>query len=162
MTRKALAQELSEAVSQYTRYFLCHINHVLHRLTYRGRRYSENQVITLLALGATGRLTPGEISRVIDVPKGSLTSILRGLCAEGLARRVEPPVNGRSYQLALTAEGRRFVAFAARQREAGLGALFRDMAPEDAQAAARGLRLVAAHLRQLEESHAVRVGERRR
>jgi DNA-binding MarR family transcriptional regulator len=159
---QALAQELSDAVFQYTRYFLCHMNHVMHRLTYRGRKYSENQVVALIALGVAGRMTPGEISRVIDVPKGSLTLILRRLCVQGLARRVEPPVDGRSYQLALTAMGRRFVEFASRQREEGLGALFRDLAPEDARAAARGLRLIAGHLRHLEESHAVRVGERRR
>jgi DNA-binding MarR family transcriptional regulator len=159
---EALARELSDAVFHFTRYFLCHINHLLHRLTFRGRRFSESEVIALIALGVARRMTPGEISRVIDVPKGSLTLILRRLCAQGLARRVEPPVDGRSYQLALTAEGRRFVAFAARQRQAGLGALFRDLAPGDARAAARGLRVIAGHLRHLEESHAVRVGEQRR
>ena len=158
---KALAKELSDAVFQYTRYFLCHMNHLMHRLTYRRRKYSENEAITLIALGVAGRMTPGEISHVIDVPKGSLTLILRRLCVQGLARRVEPPVDGRSYQLALTAEGRRFVKYASRQREAGLGALFRDLAPEDARAAARGLRAIAEHLQDLEERHAVRVGERR-
>jgi DNA-binding MarR family transcriptional regulator len=156
------AGELSDAIWQFTRYYLAHINHILHRVTYRGRRLSENQAISLIALGVVGPLTPGEISKVIDTPKGSLTLILRGLCEQGLARRVEPGVDRRSYQLELTPEGRRFVRFAAHQRDTGLGELFRDMAPRDARDAARGLRLVADHLRDLEKRDALRVGERRR
>ncbi len=159
---KQLARELSDAVGEFTRYYLAHVNHLLHRVTYRGRKYSENQVISLLALGVVGRLTPGEISRVIDVPKGSLTLILRGLCEQGLARRVERGLDRRSYQLDLTPEGRRFVEFALHHREVGLGELFRDMAPQDARDAARGLRLIADHLRDMEDRDEVRVGERRR
>jgi DNA-binding MarR family transcriptional regulator len=150
------ALELSDAVGVFMRYFLAHVNPVLHRVTFRGRRYRENQVICLMALGVCGRLTPGEISHAIDVHKGSLTLILRGLCEDGLAKQLPDGKDRRRYSLELTPRGQRFVQLTVRQREDGFRGLFGDMAPADALAAARGLRLIADHLRRLEASRALR------
>jgi DNA-binding MarR family transcriptional regulator len=148
------ADLLDTSVAAFMRYFVVHINPILHRTLYRGRSYSEHEIIVSMGLGVVGALRPTDLSRGLAIDKGTLTSVLRRLRGLGLVERRDLPGDERSYIVALTDEGRAFVAHLDHQRRERFRVLFVDMDAEEIAAAARGFDLLTAHLRRKEERHA--------
>ena len=59
------------------------------------------------AIGVLGRVTPKDLADVIGMPPTTLTGHIDRLVRDGVVRRVENPVDGRSYLLELTESGTR-------------------------------------------------------
>lgn len=135
------------------RYFLPHINPVLHRTRYGGRNYLEYEIIVIMALQAIGPTRPSGLSRGLSVEKGTMTSVLRRLRDLQLIERRDIPGDERSYLVALTPAGRDFVRHLEAQRRRGFERLFAAMAPDDAALAAKGVDLIAGHLKKMEEEN---------
>lgn len=142
--------ELNQAVFTFMRYFLVFINPILHSANWRGKRYAENQIIVLMALRVCGTLTPTNLSRTLSLQKGSLTTIIRGLCREGLVERQELAGDERSYQLRLTNQGRDLVRFLDDQRRTEFRSLFAHMDEVDIRAAAHGFAVLSTYLKAVE------------
>ena len=146
------------SLDQFMRYFLVHINPVLHRTTYKGRSYSEYEIITVMALGRVGPERPIDLSRGLAIEKGSLTSIIRRLIALGLIEKRTIPGDERSYLVALTRAGRAFRRHLEAQRRRAFLALFADMDARELAEAVHGFDLLSAYL-QAREHQDVRPGE---
>ncbi len=140
-------------MEQFVRYYLAHINPMLHRSEYRGRLFPDSEIMVVMALSTVGPQSPTQICRGLGMQKGSLTSVLRRLETLGFIFRRANPSDERSYIAELTPEGADFAAFLTRQRHLGFAELFGTMTPETVDSAAGGLELIAAHLRKMEESH---------
>ena len=144
---------LEGSFERFMRYFLVHVNPILHRATYLGRSYSEYEIITIMALGLVGPMRPADLSQGLAIEKGTLTTIIRRLTDCGhLERR---PVSGdrRSYQVALTSDGKALRRYLDTQRRQQFQALFADMAGPDLTAAAHGIDLLTAYLQTKEEAN---------
>ena len=151
-------ERLDASLDCFMRYFLVHINPILHRTEYRGRSYSEYEIIVVMALGHVGPTRPTGLSKGLKIEKGTLTSLIRRLRELGLVAKRAIPGDERSYLVALTAAGRKFRQHLDRQRHREMGALFAAMDPEQIAAAARGFDLLSAYLGNVEEN-LVRLGE---
>lgn len=148
------ADALSDAFHGFMRYFVVHISPVLHRTRFRGRTYSEHEIVVTMALHVVGPQRPGELSRGLGIDKGTLTSVIRRLDEAGVVRRRPVDGDARGYLVSLTADGTALVDHLAEQRLRGFRELFAAMAPDDIDAAARGLVLMTDHLRDLEGDRA--------
>lgn len=144
------ADRLHTAVQGFMRYYMAHINPVLHRTRYYGRTYSEHEIIVVMALGLVGAQRPSQLSRGLDIDKGTLTAVIRRLLGAGILERQEVPTDARGYLVSLTTAGHAFVDHLTGQARSGLRRLFDEMDPADIEAAANGLDLIANHLRQRE------------
>jgi DNA-binding MarR family transcriptional regulator len=140
-------------MSGFMRYFLVHLNPILHRSEYRGRSFSELEIIVCMALSLTGSLRPGGLSRSLRIEKGTLTSVIRRLRELGLIERAPIAGDERGYLVSLTGAGRDFIGHLDTQRREGFGELFAAMDSEDADAAARGIDLLTTYLKEWEHDH---------
>lgn len=147
------AARLEESVVSLMRYFIVHINPILHRTVYRGRSFSEYEIIVSMALDVVGAMRPTDLSRDLHIEKGSMTSILRRLREMGLIERQEIPNNERSYLVQLTEDGRVFIRHLEAQRSAEFRRLFADLSTEEADTAVRGIDRLTAYLRTHEEKY---------
>jgi DNA-binding MarR family transcriptional regulator len=153
MAEPASAALLDQSVAAFMRYFLAHINPILHRTRYGGRSYSELEIIVSMALHVGGPTRPGDLSRGLSIEKGTMTSVLRRLRNLQLIERRDIPGDERSYLVAQTPAGRAFVQHLEEQRRRGFERLFGAMAPEDAAAAAKGVDLITGYLRKMEQNN---------
>jgi DNA-binding MarR family transcriptional regulator len=150
MTEPASAALLDDSVTAFMRYFIAHINPILHRTRYGGRNFTEHEIIVTMALHVVGPSRPGDLSRGLSIEKATMTSVLRRLRDLQFIERRDIPGDERSYLVALAPAGRAFVRHLGDQRRRGFERLFAAMAPEDAAAAAKGLDLIAGCLKRME------------
>ncbi len=153
MTESAAAALLDQSVAAFMRYFLAHINPILHRTRYGDRSYTEHEIIVTMALHVVGPTRPGDLSRGFSVEKATMTSVLRRLRDLQLIERRDIPGDERSYLVALTPAGRGFVRHLEAQRRRGFERLFGAMAPDDAAVAAKGFDLITSYLKKAEEEN---------
>nr|WP_300142676.1 MarR family transcriptional regulator [Propionicimonas sp.] len=144
------ADRLHAAFHGFMRYYMAHINPVLHRTKYYGRTYSEHEIIVVMALSLVGPQRPSQLSRGLDIDKGTLTAVIRRLLGVGILEREDVPTDARGYLVSLTAAGHALVDHLTGQARSGFRRLFDSMDPADVEAAADGLDLIADHLRQRE------------
>ena len=147
------AAVLDQSVVGFMRYFIAHINPVLHRTRYGDRSFTEHEIIVTMALHVVGPTRPSELSRGLSVEKATMTSVLRRLRALQIIERRDIPGDERSYLVALAPAGRAFVRHLDDQRRRGFERLFGAMAPDAAVVAAKGLDMIASYLKKMEEEN---------
>ena len=128
---------LADSFHRFMRPFFVCINPILHSTVWRGKRFTENHIIVMMAVNLYGPLSPSELSRAFMLQKGSLTTIIRGLCQSGMIERLNSQGDERSYRLATTPVGIEFVEHMAAQRRSG----FRQQFAELPEAQCREVRL---------------------
>lgn len=136
------------------RFMLCfpvHLDPILHRTRYGGRDFLQSEIMVITALAARGTLSPTRISHMLNMQKGSLSSVLRRLEKLGLISRRRNHSDDRSYGVRLTPEGDNFASHLAKQRRRELASLFSEMPSEDLATATAGLTSIVAYLEKLEE-----------
>lgn len=139
-------ERFDTSLDRFMRYYLVHINPILHRTVFEGRAYSEYEIIVVMALGVIGPARPIDLSRGLKIEKGTLTTLIRRLEALALVEKQKVSGDDRSYRVALTARGAGLRRHLDRQRSAGLKALLAEMDPAGIADAARGLDLLSAYL----------------
>jgi len=153
MTEPASPALLDRSVYAFMRYFIAHINPVLHRTRYGDRNFTEHEIIVTMALHVVGPARPSDLSRGLSVEKATMTSVLRRLRELQFIERRDIPGDERSYLVALAPAGRAFVRHLDEQRRRGFERLFGAMAPDAAAAAAKGLDLITGYLKKMEEDN---------
>ena len=153
MPGPASAALLDQSVSAFMRYFIAHINPILHRTRHGGRSYSELEIVVTMALHVVGPMRPGGLSRGLSIEKGTMTSVIRRLRELRLIERREISGDERSYLVALTPAGRAFIRHLEAQRQRGFERLFGAMAADEIAAAVKGLDLITGYLRRMEQDN---------
>ena len=110
---------LADTFHRFMRPFFERINPILHSTVWRGKRFTEKHIIAMMAVDMYGPLSPSGLSRAFKLQKGSLTTIIRGLCQSGMIERQNAEGDERSYRLTTTPLGAEFVEHMADQRRAG-------------------------------------------
>jgi DNA-binding MarR family transcriptional regulator len=144
---------LDASVTAFMRYFIAHINPVLHRTRYGDRSYTEHEIIVTMALHVVGPTRPSDLSRGLSIEKATMTSVLRRLRDLQLIERRDIPGDERSYLVALTPAGRDFVRHLEAQRRRGFERLFGAMAADEIAAAVKGIDLITGYLRKMEQDN---------
>nr|WP_321445109.1 MarR family transcriptional regulator [uncultured Cohaesibacter sp.] len=142
---------IDKSLMAFMRYVPTHIAPILYRADHRERQLPESEVMALMALAQHGPLSPTRISRLLNMQKGSLTSVLKRLEKLGLIARRAHPDDDRSHVVELSSEGSELTRKLGQKMEHAIKALFATMAQAERQTAASGLDLIARHFNKLEE-----------
>ncbi|MDF1567276.1 MAG: MarR family transcriptional regulator [Spirochaetaceae bacterium] len=126
--------------------FILHIDPIVHHTEHEGRRMTENQIKVIMMLHYTREANPGDISDVLNIPKGSLTTVLRSLRQDGFVSRRMTPLDERSYNVMLTDKGSRFVEFHVGKCHEQLDRLFSEMNDSELLAAREGFMHMTQYL----------------
>lgn len=102
------------------------------------------QRLVVRLVGHHGKLSAGELARVMHIHPSSLTGMLRRLTQMGLLKRSRDPLDARRAVLALTARGRRFNADKSGTVEAVVERALRSIGERDLRAAQRALQTLAS------------------
>ncbi|MCW2527088.1 MAG: transcriptional regulator, MarR family [Pseudonocardiales bacterium] len=105
--------------------------------TIRNQRVDTSVTLTLLTalfnLQINGPMTPGELAVAERVQPPSMTRILAGLEAKGLARRDKHPTDGRQVIVSVTPQGTALLAREREAREAWLARSLKQLTPTELQ-----------------------------
>jgi len=143
---------LADGFDRFMRPFLVRINPILHGTVWRGKRFTENHIIVMMAVRLCSPLSPTELSRAVGMQKGSLTTIIRNLCQFAMIERQNTLGDERSYRLLITSTGRDFVDHMAAQRQAGFRQLFAGMPESQCRQITSALGTLIDHLGSVEAS----------
>ena len=96
----------------------------------------------LATIGNHGPLTPSELAARERIQRPTATRLVAKLEADGLVARTADPVDGRSFLIALTADGTALLAELRTRKDAYLAARLRRLPAEDRATLARAAELL--------------------
>jgi DNA-binding MarR family transcriptional regulator len=137
---------LADSFDRFMRPFLVRLNPIIHSTVWRGKRFTEKHIIVVMAVKVSGPLSPSELSRTLKLQKGSLTTIIRGLCQSGMIERRETQGDERSYRLVITAVGLEFAEHMAAQRRSGFRQQFAGLPEPQCRLVSRALDTLVDYL----------------
>lgn len=103
---------------------------------------SAPRLSALSVLVFAGPRTMGELAEAEQVRPPTMTRLVDGLVAEGLAKRAPDPTDRRLVRIAATAKGRQLLEAARERRVRALAARLQGLAPGERRALVRGVKLV--------------------
>lgn len=103
------SKKVLDAFKEFMPFYFMYINPAIHKGSYKGISYSENQIKVMMVINFKPKLSPTELSIILNIQKGSLTTIIKSLISLGLLRKEYDPLDDRRYYLYLTEEGNNFV-----------------------------------------------------
>lgn len=137
---------LARSFNRFMKPFLVFIDPIFHSTVWQGKRFTEKHIIVVMAVSIGGPIAPSELSRAFKLQKGSLTTIIRNLCQEGLVERTETVGDERSYRLVITSKGKEFVGHITDQQHEGFRALFAELPEQACQQIVSALEVLIAYL----------------
>ena len=133
--RQALADRLHSAS--------LHLNRAVRRIDAEmGLTPARASALSVLVFG--GRRTIGQLAADEGVRSPTMTALVDGLQADGLARRTGAPADRRAVVVEATPRGRRLLQRGRRRRVGLLGEALADLAPDDLDVLARAADLMEA------------------
>lgn len=132
--------ELYDSFDAFLPIYFGFINPVIHQLDTGNGILNENQIKVLMAVWKTGGISQTDISKLLMIPKTSLTTIVRSLVELGLINRSGQDDDRRRYELSLTAAGRALLEKKRDSDTANFTSLFTGLTKEEASAVISGFR----------------------
>ncbi len=84
--------------------FFKNLNHIIHRFKESDFNLNGNQIKLINAVKILRSVSPAALSRILDMQKGSLTTIISSLVEQNLLRKDFSPSDPRRYNLSITPE----------------------------------------------------------
>lgn len=140
------SSSLHKAMMNYMPSFILHINPIIHSTRYRGERITENQIKVIMLLFHKGKTSPGTISFMLNIQKGSLTGVLKSLRAMDMIQRVQIDGDERSYIVSLTGTGFDFVYYHRSECDRRMERLFSEMKDDEKNTIESGLSALTRYL----------------
>ncbi|MBN2525703.1 MAG: MarR family transcriptional regulator [Deltaproteobacteria bacterium] len=124
-----------------------HVFPIIHNLYWRDIRLKENQIKVIMAVHYLNQTTSTELSKGLNIPKGSLTTIIRSLVELKIIQKETPADDERVSWLKLTRRGKECLRYKKRQDIEKLNELFDQMSDDTATNIAKNIELLSAYLR---------------
>lgn len=107
--KRKLIKEAAEEIAGFMPFYFKYINPIIHK----DEKYSlnENQIKLIMMLYLTESQTPTKLSIFMDMPKGSLTTIIDSLVDKGFITKKEDINDRRKKNISITEKGKGFVAY---------------------------------------------------
>lgn len=137
---------LHKLIVDYMPFFIRQIDPIVHRAEFQDERLTDYQFKVIMLLNHRGSSSPGFISRMLNIQKGSLTAVLRSLKKSGLIQREQIDGNDRSYLVDLTESGRDFVARHLAECDRRFAELFSEISDSDRKTVETGLETLNRYL----------------
>ncbi|MFZ5967274.1 MAG: MarR family winged helix-turn-helix transcriptional regulator [Bacillota bacterium] len=129
--QKENSEKILNAFEEFIPFYFMYINPAIHKGSYKGVNYSENQIKVMMVINFTPKLSPTELSTILNIQKGSLTTIIKSLINLGLLRKEYDAFDDRKYYLFLTEEGKNFVTDRNQQNVHNFSKIFSDIADHE-------------------------------
>lgn len=143
--------EILETIIKFMPTFYVHINSALHKCTYNGYRFNENQIKVMMVLRLFPGISPTELSQGLNIQKGSLTTIIKSLVEMSYLEKTKDKQDERKYYLSLTAKGEKFIAFKDKDNITKFEKLFEDISEEECKKIVEGFSCITNYLKAKEE-----------
>ncbi len=82
--------------------FIKNLNHIVHRYREAGYNLNGNQIKVINGVKILESISPAELSRILDMPKGSLTTIISSLVEQDLLAKTYSQSDPRRYTVSVT------------------------------------------------------------
>ena len=136
----------NDALRQFMPMYFRFINPVLHSFKSEKYRLHENQIKVIMAVGLLGKASPSQLSRVLLIQKGSLTTIIQSLISARLLSRKSDPDDARKYDLSITQNGKDFIKEKSALDTQCFDAMLKGMPKSDLETVCAGLNTLTNYL----------------
>jgi DNA-binding MarR family transcriptional regulator len=140
------SSNLHKLILEYMPFFIRQIDPIVHQAGFGDVKLTDHQFKVIMLLNHRGPSSPGLISRMLNIQKGSLTAVLKTLRAADLIYRRQIEGNERSYLVDLTVGGREFVKHHLLECDRQFGELFAEMGDEERNVVEKGLSTLNRYL----------------
>ena len=141
------SEPMYKAIMDFLPVFHRVIHPVVNRAEVGERKLLENHIKIIAVLCFENKpLTPGRISRIIGIQKGSLTRMMNSLEELKLIERCSKKENERSYSVSLTPEGFSFFSDHNKYCDRRFAEIFSEMNDEDKNKVYTGLDILNRYL----------------
>ena len=106
--QKADETRIAELIMELLPSFHHYINPIVNKIKNGDVKLRKSQIKILAVLDIEQKLSPGQISRILDIQKGSMTRMLKPLISMGFISREDATGDDRKYFVSLTEAGRSF------------------------------------------------------
>ena len=110
---------------------------------------TKNQLRTLFITRREGKILPTDLGKCLDMPKGSLTTLVDSLEESGLVQRLRDSHDRRKTWISLTAQGQEYVNLKVKALDRHFDKLFQDVNPEDVEEFAENLKFMVKIMKKL-------------
>ncbi len=145
--RKQLIQELTEEILEFMPLYFKYINPIIHK----DERFNlnENQIKLIMILNLIGSQTPTNLSVFMDIPKGSLTTIIDSLVDKGFITRKNDINDRRKKNISLTEKGLDFISYKSSDNLVKFSNLFKKFDEESIKKILIGFKELSKNLRKI-------------
>lgn len=134
----------------YMPYYFKYINPIIHKEKNELYSLNENQIITLLAINHLSKVTPTQLSHVLNIQKGSLTTVIKVLVKLNFIEKEYDVKDERTYYLHLTPSGKEFVKYKEKKIEDDFNQLFESMDEDSLNKVIDGFNALVKHFKSME------------
>lgn len=146
------SKKVLDAYVDFIPFYFMYINPAIHKGSYNGVNYSENQIKVMMAMNLSPKLGPTELSTILNIQKGSLTTIIKSLIHLGLLRKEYDALDDRKYYLFSTEEGKNFVINRDQQNAQNFNKIFSEMTNDECKLIVDGFVTLKKYLQKYHQS----------
>lgn len=140
-----ITRHLMEFMPLYFR----HINPIIHTEKSKNYTLNENQIKLIMVLTLKGPQNPSKLSLFINIPKGSLTTVIDSLVSKGLVERLNDKTDKRKLIIKLTKTGHKFSSYKTEKIIEDFNQLLKKTDKSNIAMIEKGLELLATGLNSL-------------
>ncbi len=132
--------------------FIKNLNHIIHRFKESDYNLNGNQIKLINAVKILRSVSPAALSRILDMQKGSLTTIISSLVEQNLLRKDFSRSDPRRYNLSITSEALQLLKTKDRSDVVKYQEIFAAMPDADFQKVSQGMTILLEYLDKYGES----------
>ena len=141
-------KQMDSVLSGFMPMFYTYINRILNHFKNQQFELNENQIKVIMTVSYVGEISPAEISRVLHIFKGSLTTMIRKLVNMQMLIRHDDPQDARKYYLTLSKKAQAFIDAKQARDIRSLDQLFLEMPEGDFLKVCEGITILADYLKE--------------
>ncbi len=104
MSNNNRGKEICSIINYAMPCFIKNLDHIIHRYNESGYTLNGNQIKVINAVKILGSISPSELSRILGMQKGSLSTIISSLVKQNLLFKTFSKTDPRRYTLSITTE----------------------------------------------------------
>ena len=147
---KHLVQNLADEILEFVPMYFKFINPIIH--SDKELFLNENQIKLIMMLNINGTMNPTNLSIFMDMPKGSLTTIIDSLVEKNLITRENDSHDRRKKIIALTGKGRDFAKTKINNNRVEFYELFERFEEDSLKKITTGFRELTQNLKRIDKN----------
>ncbi len=146
MSNITRGQQVCSLINRAMPCFIKNLNHIVHRYREAGYNLNGNQIKVINGVKILENISPADLSRILDMPKGSLTTIISSLVEQNLLAKTYAQNDPRRYTVSVTETALKVLEMKDASDAVKYQKLFAAMPEHDFKKIAEGLTILMGYL----------------